>query len=173
METRSKPKKKHMGRTVLAIILVLAGIAATILLTTGMGGKAAFVTDDKAADGSALAQGEDIAGSLQKAADESMFSFRINSNMVFENGGAEGSMIIESPAHNTYNMQVRIYLDDSGETVYETGVIEPGQGIVRDKLDVILSKGEYAATAIITAIDPETGGEAGKNAAALTITVEG
>ena len=176
METGSGPVKKKKTNILIVLLCAAAAVTAAVAVVLSaagtLGGRPAFVADDNAVEGSVLMQGKNIEDRLQEAADASMFSFRINSQMSFAGGEEEGIMIIESPAHNHYDMQVRIVLDDTGETVYETGVIQPGKSIARDTLDTPLKKGEYAATAIITALDPETGEEAGKNAAAIMITVE-
>lgn len=68
-------------------------------------------------------------------------------------------------------MQVLITLDDTGELIYETGLIEPNHHIQSAKLDVELEKGEYLATAVFNAYDPETEEYIGSAGAKLTITV--
>ena len=69
-------------------------------------------------------------------------------------------------------MSVQIPLDDTGEVIYETGIIDPGYHIQSDKLDRPLEKGVYPATAMFTAYDPETGDEVGRAGAKISITVK-
>lgn len=171
---RSKTPKKRRRGPVIAVIIAAAIAAIAILFLTGVIGgsaQAGFVVDDKATDTTQLTA-ENAQDALQKAVDESMFSFRINSNMVFANGNEEGEMVIESPAHNRYGMRVELNMKDSGDMVYQTDILPPGTSIVRDKLDTPLPKGEYEAVAMIYAYDMQTQELIGQNAAAITITVE-
>ena len=100
-----------------------------------------------------------------------MFNISINTAPTFENGKAEGPLQIENVPGNRYLMQVLITLDDTGELIYETGLIEPNHHIQSAKLDVELEKGEYLATAVFNAYDPETEEYIGSAGAKLTITV--
>ena len=171
MERQRKKNKKK--RKALVIILILAIAAAVLLLLwiNGiLGGRPVFVVDENAGAVGEI-HPEDLQAQLQKSVDESMFSFRINSAPEFENGSAEGNLMIENPTYNTYYMQVTITLDKTGETVYETDVLKPGTAIALDTLDRELPKGEYPATALITAYDAGTQEKTGQTAAGLTITV--
>lgn len=172
METRKKLKKK---RKIWIIVLIIAAAAAAAVILWGsglIGGKAQFVVDDKAGSISELSP-DDLQERLQKGVDESMFSFRINSAPEFENGSAEGNLMIENPTYNMYYMRAQIYLDNTGELVYETDILKPGTAIALDTLDRELQKGEYSATALITAYDANTQEEIGQTAAGLKIDIKG
>lgn len=172
IEKRSKQKKKK--RWIVVCVIVLAAIAGMvfILLTNAFGTVIpTFAVDDKASTGNALTQG-DMQTQLQKSVDESMFSFRINSAPEFENGSAEGNMVIENPPYNTYMVQVTITRDDTGEEIYKTDLLPIGTGIPTDSLDIVLPKGEYPATAVFSAYDKDTQTLIGQTAAGITITVK-
>lgn len=158
----------------IAAIIVVAAVLLLLFFTGVLGqeARAAFVVDDKATDTAELTP-DNAQEQLQKAVDESMFSFRINSNMIFENAQAEGEMVIECPAHNRYGMKVELILEEENEKIYATDILPPGSGIVRDRLDVPLAAGEYDAIAMIYAYDMETQELMGQNAAAVKVTVEG
>lgn len=170
---KEKPKKKRW----IPVLIVIAVAIAVVAVAWGTGALSAqkpaqFAADDRAQDiDYSGSNRSDVLAELQKKADESSFSFKINSNPVFENGTAEGNLYIENPVVNAYDMRVEITLDDTGETVYETGLISPGQSIVRDALDVALGQGTYTATATIHAHDRKTGTEIGRTAAELQIEV--
>ncbi|MEG0257447.1 MAG: hypothetical protein RR632_04035 [Christensenella sp.] len=173
MEQQQTEKTKKSAKPIIiilvAVIIVLA--AVLILWMNGViGGKAAFVVDDKAGAISDMAP-EDIAAKLQKDVDESEFSFRINSAPEFENGTAEGNLMIENPTYNTFLMKVEIKLDATGDTVYTTDILNPGTSIALDVLDKELKAGEYPATAGIYAYDPTTEELVGQTAAGIVITV--
>jgi hypothetical protein len=114
---------------------------------------------------------EDIKEQMQKVADASYFSFKINARPVFEDGGAEGDLGIENPNNNVYPMVVQIFLDDTGELIYDSGGILPDHHIDRAKLSKRLKAGTHKATAYMNAYDPDTKEWQGKQAAALIITV--
>jgi hypothetical protein len=115
---------------------------------------------------------EDIMAQMQKAADASYFSFKINARPVFADGAAEGNFDIENPSYNVYPMVVQIFLDDTKELIYDSGGILPDKHISKARLLKKLPKGTYKATAYMNAYDPETKEWQGKQAAGLEITVE-
>jgi hypothetical protein len=114
---------------------------------------------------------DEIREQMQKAADAAYFSFKINARPEFENGSAAGSLGIENPSYNIYPMVVQIFLDDTGELIYDSGGILPNQHIDSAKLSKVLEAGAYEATAYLNAYDPDTQLWQGKQAAALIITV--
>ena len=170
---RRNEKKKGW---IIAAAIAAAAVVVVVLFATGTfgGGRAAlFAVDEKASDGSVQnVSQEELRAQLQEAVDKSMFSFKINSEPVFADGGAEGELKIGNPETNAYPMKVEIRLDKTDEMVYATEGILPGQSIREDKLDTPLVKGVYPATATFYAYD-ENGQEIlGQVMAALTITVE-
>lgn len=171
MGKKGRTKRKSLT-AIFAVVAAVAAIFAGILIgaNTGIG----FIGDRQAQDGQLdpNAGAEDIEKALQERAEQSMFSLRINTRPEFETGSSEGVLLIENPPTNTYLMQVTITLDDTGETVYSTGMLKPNSNIAKDSLDVALKKGSYAATAMFTAYEPETREEVGKTAAAMTIIIK-
>lgn len=94
---------------------------------------------------------------LQRRADDSNVSLKMNSRPVFENGNSEGTLLIENPHYNNYDMVVQIYLgnDNTGRIIYESGHIPPNHHIDKDKLNTKLDKGIYDAIAYVTFYDNE------------------
>ena len=115
---------------------------------------------------------EEIKEMLQRKADESTFSFEINSRPVFKSGGSEGNLRIANPPYNKYSIKIEIKLDDNGKTVFKSGEILPNHYIEYAKLTKRLKAGEYNATATINAYDTESGEYKGTSAAKLIIRVE-
>lgn len=115
---------------------------------------------------------EEIKAIMQRKADESAFSFEINSRPIFENGKSEGNLRIANPPYNKYSIEVEIKLDSDGKTIFKSGKIEPMHYIENARLTSKLKKGEYDATAIINAYDTETGEYKGRSAAKLIISIE-
>lgn len=115
---------------------------------------------------------DEIQAELDRVVEEGMLDLSIAQTMVFPSGEEEGDVRIENVPGNRYLIKVTIALDSTGETVYETGIIEPNHYIERDKLIEDLDKGNYDATAIFTALDPETKQVVGDAAVKVSIMVE-
>ena len=115
---------------------------------------------------------EQIQEILQRKADESTFSFEINSRPIFKNGESEGNIRIANPPYNKYLITVEIKLDDNNKIVFKSGEILPNHYIEYAKLNRKLKAGEYNATATINAYDTESGEYKGTSAAKLIIKVE-
>ena len=109
---------------------------------------------------------------LQRKADESTFSFEINSRPIFKDGKSEGNLRIANPPYNKYLIKVEIKLDDNNKKVFESGEILPNHYIEYAKLTKKLKAGEYNATATINAYDIESGEYKGTSAAKLIIKIE-
>ena len=171
MEEKTKKNSGAVKWVFPVVILILVGVIAWLLLRPQE--QPAGLT--RAADAQ-LGQlegktEEEIQAELNRIVEEGMFNISINTAPTFENGKAEGPLQIENVPGNRYLMQVLITLDDTGELIYETGLIEPNHHIQSAKLDVELEKGEYLATAVFNAYDPETEEYIGSAGAKLTITV--
>ena len=115
---------------------------------------------------------EEIKEILQRKADESSFSFEINSRPIFKDGSSEGNIRIANPPYNKYAIEVEIKLDSNGKSIFKSGQIKPNHYIEYAKLTKKLKAGEYDATAIINAYDIETREFKGTSAAKLIIKVE-
>ena len=109
---------------------------------------------------------------MQRKADESTFSFEINSRPFFENAKSEGNIRIYNPPFNNYLIDVEIKLDSNNKTIFKSGKLKPNQYIEKAKLSRNLKKGEYEATATISAYDPENEQLLGVSVAKLIIAIE-
>ena len=89
---------------------------------------------------------------LQNLLDRSMIAFSINTSPVFLNGTSEGTLL--------------------NEEVYASKYLKPGTYIENVKLDKVLKKGTYDATAYFSAYDEETTEYIGKTGAQITLTVQ-
>ena len=115
---------------------------------------------------------DEIKEQMQKEADASRFSFKINSRPVFSSSNGEGNLNIENPNHNVYPFVVQIFLNDNQEKVYDSGGIFPNHHIDTAKLTELVDTGEHAATAYICIYDPETKEYLGKSAVSLTLVIK-
>lgn len=111
---------------------------------------------------------------LKAAMDESKIAVSINAHPYFASGTSEGNLQIENMAVNNKYLKIEIYLDATGEKIYDTKkLLPPNSNIKNDKLDVELARGSYQATAYFIAYkmdDPSQ--ETGRAAVQITITVD-
>ena len=175
-ETESAPRKKR-GRAWLA-----AGIAV-VLVTAAAAGFFWWRSShrqDSFFDVSALTGAlpgkseEEVIAELNRVVDEGMFNIAINSYITFPDAKGEGVANIENVPGNRYNMTVSIVLDDTGETVYQSKGIKPGQYIQKIRLDEELPEGFYYAPAVFTAYaQDEAHPRVGQAAAKIQLEVGG
>ena len=98
---------------------------------------------------------DEIQAALDKIVEEGMFRISIASEIVALEDG-EARVRIENNPENRYVMQVSLYLDETGDEIYASGLIDPGYYIQNAKFSRHLDPGEYAATAVFTAFYPDT-----------------
>ena len=168
-----KKNKQHSKKfKVLAICIVLIVLAGIILVFNKKKSNVNVM-------GGILQEGvipgyteEEIKAMMQRKADESTFSFEVNSRPIFKDGKSEGNLRIANPPYNKYAINVEIKLDSNGKSVFNSGKINPNHYIEKAKLTKKLKAGEYDATAIINAYDVKTEEFKGTSAAKLVIKIE-
>jgi len=176
-ETRSK------DITVYAVIFLILLIGAGIFLAVKLMHKPAdaALADSKSGiiyDSSAVEGGwdnlspEEIAERLNQKVEEGMINISMNTAPYFENGTAEGNLMLVNESINNYPQKVQIVRNDTGEQIYESGAIAVGSKIERAKLDVVLPAGTYECTAYFSNLDPETGDMIGTAGAIINITIK-
>ncbi len=179
MEKRNR-KKGNRGLLV-ALIVILAAILVTLLYVFVLQPQGeqqakedAIVAEENAQMGILPDMSdEEIRERLNTIVADSMLNISINSNPVFATGGAEGNLRIENIPGNQYGFVVEIKLDDTGETIYKSGLIAPGYFVEKATLLRELKKGIYPATAVFTAYETDGKREVGSAGARINITVTG
>ena len=177
-------KRDAKSRTL--VILAVVGLAAALTLgiftAVRMIRKPAAAKDDPKTgivyDDSAVEGGwdnlspEEIAEKLNEKVAEGMINISMNTAPYFEDGKAEGNVMIVNESINNYPQKVQIVRNDTGEQIYESNAIPVGSKIERAKLDVVLPTGTYECTAYFHNLDPESGEIIGTAGAIITITVK-
>ena len=132
-----------------------------------------IVYDDAAIEGGweSLSQ-EEIEANLNRQVEEGYINISMNASPVFENGQAEGNLMIVNETVNRYPQQVIITRNDNGETIYTSAAIPVGSKIAADTLDMDLEAGAYDCTAMFHSLDPDSGAILGSAVANITITVQ-
>lgn len=172
----ARRKKRGLLSLLIILLLILLIIAAVVLWRGGADKPAEEEGPEFAANASVGAlpgkSEEEIKAMLNQKITEKTVAYTINAVPVFENGSAEGNLMLESPANNINYIEFVIRRDDTGEEIYRSGLLKPNQYITEDKLAVVLPQGSYLCTADITLYDPETLESKGMTQAAITITVK-
>ena len=178
------PKQARLNiRVVLAVAFLVCAIGAGIFLITRLVSKPLTKEDVRGQtgivyDSSAVEGGwdnlspEEIAEKLNEKVAEGMINISMNTAPYFENGTAEGNVMIVNEAINNYPQQVEFIRNDTGEQIYQSKAIPVGSKIERAALDVELPAGTYECTAMFHNLDPETGNVIGTAGAIITITIK-
>ena len=178
------PKQARLNiRVVLAVAFLACAIGAGIFLITRLASKPLAKEDARAQtgivyDSSAVEGGwdnlspEEIAEKLNEKVAEGMINISMNTAPYFENGKAEGNVMIVNESINNYPQQVEFIRNDTQEIIYQSKAIPIGSKIERAKLDVELPAGTYECTAMFHNLDPETGNVIGTAGAIITITIK-
>ena len=184
-ETYQDHPKQAKGniRVVLAVAFLACAIGAGIFLITRLVSKPLAKEEARAQtgivyDSSAVEGGwdnlssEEIAEKLNEKVAEGMINISMNTAPYFENGKAEGNVMIVNESINNYPQQVEFIRNDTGEQIYQSNAIPVGSKIERAALDVELPAGTYECTAMFHNLDPETGDIIGTAGAIITITIK-
>ena len=177
-------KRDAKSRTL--VILAVVGLAAA--LTVGIftavrlirkpaqtkdDPKTGIVYDDAAVEGGwDNLSPEEIAEKLNEKVAEGMINISMNTAPYFEDGKAEGNVMIVNENINLYPQQVEFIRNDTGDQIYQSKAIPVGSKIERAALDVELQAGTYECTAMFHNLDPETGDIIGTAGAIITITIQ-
>ena len=184
-ETYQDHPKQAKGniRVVLAVAFLVCAIGAGIFLITRLVSKPLTKEDARGQtgivyDSSAVEGGwdnlspEEIAEKLNEKVEEGMINISMNTAPYFENGTAEGNLMLVNESINNYPQMVQIVRNDTGEQIYESGAIAVGSKIERARLDVVLPAGTYECTAYFHNLDPESGAIIGTAGAIITIAIQ-
>lgn len=98
---------------------------------------------------------EELLAALQSEADENNVAIQLNGRPVFENGESEGSLFLGNLEGNSFDKHVEIIHIETGEPLYDSGIIPPGYHIANDSLLEVLEQGSHLANAIVTFYDGE------------------
>ena len=178
------PKQARLNiRVVLAVAFLVCAIGAGIFLITRLASKPLTKEDARGQtgivyDSSAVEGGwdnlspEEIAKKLNEKVAEGMINISMNTAPYFENGTAEGNVMIVNEAINNYPQQVEFIRNDSGEQIFQSKAIPVGSKIERAALDMELPAGTYECTAMFHNLDPVSGEIIGTAGAIITITIK-
>ena len=108
---------------------------------------------------------------LNAIANKTAQTLCISSDIVFETSGSEGLASITNKESNVLAQQVSIVENSSGDVIYDSDLLKPGDTIEKITLSKKLPKGEYKCTAYFTGVDIGTKQAVGKSGANITIKI--
>lgn len=176
MTQEASNKKQRMKKRIIIVIIAILLIVIIMLSLRACGAKSQ--NEDDFFDANAqtgIVPGmtrEEIQSLLDQVVEEGMFNISIASTVLVKEGSNIATANIENIEANHYHMSVVITLDDTGDVVYESKGIKPGQFIENIELTKVLPVGKYNATAVFTAHDQEDYSEEGQAAAKVAILVQ-
>lgn len=112
----------------------------------------------------------DMQNILDEAADESKFSVFMNSNIVMKTSNDDANVLIQNSEDNGADCKAYIYLDDTGECLYESDRIPAGFKVEYGPLSRKLEAGVYGCTGKIALIQTD-GSEKSSISMPVTITI--
>ena len=184
-ETYQEHPKQAKGsiRVVLAFAFLACAIGAGIFLITRLVNKPLSKEEARAQtgivyDSSAVEGGwdnlspEEIAEKLNEKVAEGMINISMNTAPYFEDGTAEGNVMIVNESINNYPQQVEFIRNYTGEQIYQSKALPVRSKIERAALDVELPAGSYECTAMFHNLDPVSGEIIGTAGAIINITIK-
>ena len=182
MHKFEKRDAKSRMFVILAVVGLVAALMVGIFAAARMIRKPAQSKGDSKTgivyDSSAIEGGwdslspEEIEARLNEKVSEGMINISANTAPIFENGTAEGNLMLVNESINNYPQKVQIIRNDTGEQIYESGAIAVGSKIERARLDVALPAGTYECTAYFHNLDPVSGDIIGTAGAIINITIK-
>ena len=180
----SKRRGRHINLLVIVLSVVfclgVAGAAGYYVLTYSREAEARTTPEPLVAEGNVktgtLNDPEKRQQELNSVVEEGMLNMSMNITPSGQVSGtaAERSInwLIENPSNQGKLIRVEITRDDTGEKIYETGAIRPGNYVESAPLDVRLPAGEYACTAVFFAYQEDTEALIGQAAVKIRLTLQ-
>ena len=157
MEGKEGSKEKGKKRWLLLILLLCLCAGALLFIASWKDDDERLARERDAQEGYLPGMTRD---EIQKMMDdkvaEGSVQININSELVFENGRSKGLVRIVNTKNNHYLMVVEMERKDTGERIYQSGAMDPGNNLEKDKLDVDLPKGDYPVRIRFKNYDPKS-----------------
>lgn len=167
-----KEKRKKKGWVILLILLLLAALAAGGYFTWRQLNKKEVIEPNATIGIMPGKTDQEIIDELNRKVDERSIALTINPAPVAENGASDVNWMYENPQSNEKYTKLEVYRDDTGELIYETGMMVNGSYVEAAPLKVDLPAGTYACTAYVHGYRLSDQTYLGKVAAGLTLTIQ-
>ncbi|WP_239253755.1 hypothetical protein [Listeria ilorinensis] len=170
---KNKKRKKWLLLLVLLLLLIGGGYGIYHFFFAPEPQTMSVISGDFLPEGKDATKMSDkeMAELAQQKADESNFNMMIASDATIDSKTQKGQLPIKNPESNAYPVNVEIKDDQTGDIIYTSGAIYPGEEITQVQLEKPLSKGTHQTTAIFSLYDPQTKKKQGEVSAGVTISV--
>ena len=177
-------KKEHAGKNrrftaaVLALgLFCMAGAAAGVYFSRSRPAEktAGLVYESNVIMGDIPGKSlEERQRELDSVVEEGMIAMSINGTPSGKVAGADRGInwLIENPSNQGKLIRVEVLRDDTGEKIYETGAIPPGNYVESAPLKEKLTAGEYSCTARFYAYREEDEAYIGQAGAQIKLTLQ-
>lgn len=168
-----KKKRKKLLIILLCLLLITCGYGIYYFGSNTPKEKVSVISGDFLPKGKDAKQMSDkeLADTAQKKADASNFNMVIGSKAEIDGQTQKGKLNIRNPKNNAYPVNVVITDDKTGDVVYTSGAINPGEEVSDVQLEKKLTKGDYQTTARFSLYDPKTKAKKGEVAAGVKFIV--
>lgn len=177
MRTEKKTKNMTPLLLVLMVLFLAALLAAIYFYRQGVERtreSAGLVYEANVVEGDIPGKTpEEIRRRLDEIVEEGMLAMSINATPSGRTTGSDRSInwLIENPSNQGKLIRVEVWREDTGEKIYETGAIPPGNYVEAAPLKVELPPGEYTCTARFYAYKEDDESYIGQAGARIRLTL--
>lgn len=104
------------------------------------------------------------------------FAIMVNAEVTVDASTGKANVLMGNPEENTRLCKITLFLDDTGERLYSTPILNPGERVAYAQLDEEavkqMKEGEYQATAFIDILDEKTQETIGTIEAGVKLTLK-
>ncbi len=86
----------------------------------------------------------------------SYFMIQVNASPTVSSSSKRCNLMIGNPAENEQYVKLKLILDDTGEELFCSGILKPGERNAYVELEEVPEAGEHSATAVFMVCDPES-----------------
>ena len=171
----SQTKRRKKWGLIFLLLLLLAGVGYSLYHVFGQNPKenVTVISGDFLPGGKDAKKMSDkeLKKFAQKKVDDSQFNMKIGSKAIISSQSQQGTLNIKNPQTNTYPVNVVITDDQTGDVIYTSGAVEPGEEVSHIALEKPLTKGTHPATARFSLYDSKTKTKKGEVAAGVSFIV--
>ncbi|WP_312444465.1 hypothetical protein [Lacrimispora sp.] len=113
-----------------------------------------------------------VPGQSEDQKGPSYFTIQVNASPTVSRGGKRCNLMIGNPTENEQYVKVKLILDDTGEELFCSDILKPGERNAYVDLEQVPEVGEHTATAVFMVYDPESMEQITEIEASVLLTVE-
>lgn len=113
-----------------------------------------------------------VPGQSEDQKEPSYFVIQVNAGPTVSRGGKRCNLMIGNPAENEQYVKVKLILDDTGEKLFCSEILKPGERNAYVELERVPEAGEHNATAVFMVYDPDSMEQMTEIDAGVLLTVE-